>query len=398
VTRDEFLKNHWPAYPHFPELWSAETPWVAGKIAALDGATLYLGDGQGYPAAPGARHATLGPCLPIELCRPGDCVALKKLSAGWEGPYLLSPNLLEKTPAAGRDWQDFLECVRAFFISRGFRSWLTPYLVTSSGVDAHIDFMTVQGVRTGRRYSLPTSPEFELKKVLAAGERRVFEIKSCFRDDDDSPTHRQEFTMLEWYRAYEGKWSLLDDFEGLLKALPAQNTKPIPPLRRASIAELFAEHVKMDLTPRTTEEELRRTLVARGLHSAKSDDWDDLFSRLYIECIEPHLGHDGPLAIYDFPATQSSLSRQTAEGWADRFEIYWRGVELANAYQEQNNPYLVSEVVTREINKRQTLGRIPPQADAAFLQAMKAGFPPCSGIALGLDRLYMVLRGSSRLM
>jgi lysyl-tRNA synthetase class 2 len=311
----------------------------------------------------------------------------------------LLENQAPQPEAARHAWQNFLEEVRSFFVRRGFRNWSTPFLVTSSGVDAHIDFMTVQGVRTGRAFALPTSPEFELKKALSAGEEKIFEIKSCFRDDEASPIHRPEFTMLEWYRAYEDKWSLVDDFDALVAHLaPAFPGVTALPTERVSMAELFQKHVGFSLTPATSREDLQRVLRSRGLHLAPVDDWDDLFFRLYIEYIEPRLGHDRPTAVYDFPASQSSLARRTEQGWADRFEIYWRGVELANAYQEQNNPYLVIDTVKREIGKRQGLNRIPPQIDKSFINAMQAGFPPATGAAMGLDRLFMVLRGAPKLL
>src|SRR5690606_23425527 len=145
------------------------------------------------------------------------------------------------------------------------------------------------------------------------------------------------FTMLEWYRAYADKWQLLEDAVGLINSLnEGKGRRPVD-IERISVAELFKNHVGMTLTPETTAEELKTVLSDHGLHWSPDDDWDDLFFRLYIEYIEARLGATGPQAVYDFPATQGSLARMTPEGWADRFEIYWHGTELANAYQEQNN-------------------------------------------------------------
>jgi len=402
-TRQEYLNKHWRPYPTAAFLESGE--WLCGKVATLGPQSLTLDFQNSTLSLAGLQpveHKDLGVSLPIAFLALGDSVAFFRQYEAFGGPFLLSPCLQDSknTFAQNLKWQQFLESTRDFFRSRGFQHWTTPCLVPSSGVDAHIDFMSVKGIRTGRQFFLPTSPEFELKKAMALGARDVFEIKSSFRDDDKSPIHRAEFTMLEWYRSYSGKWRLFEDFEALLQHVQPLFGTSAPfsrNLKKSSMAELFAKHLGFALTPNTRRDELAAALTKRALHWTESDDWDDLFFRLYIECVEPHLGFDGPVAIYDFPATQSSLAQKTASGWSDRFEIYWQGVELANAYQEQNNPSLVREKVNSEITKRRALNRIPHQKDEEFLCAMEAGFPPAAGIALGLDRLFMLLSEHSEI-
>ena len=293
-----------------------------------------------------------------------------------------------------RNWQIFLRTVRRFFEEQGFLHWQTPTLLPSPGIDAHIDFFSAKGVRTDRSFYLPTSPEFSLKKAIADGETKIFEIKSCFRDDDESPTHLAEFTMIEWYRAHEDKWTLFEDFLQLVKYIQIEmklgEELSFEP-QKTSIAQLFFDHIDFSLTPQTTKMELQKVLEEKQLDSSETDDWDDLFFRLFIEKIEPHLGLNGPQAVEHFPASQGSLSQITSDGWADRFEIYWKGVELANAYQEQCDAKLIENRYQKELAKRVALGRSPYPMDQEFLEKMCQGFPKCEGIALGLDRLWMVL-------
>jgi lysyl-tRNA synthetase class 2 len=405
AAREDFLKSQWRRYPGVPERVYTSPEWRFGRLQSVNDHQLMLKNQENLNLSAAALagetrlDAQLGPSIPFSALKIGDVVVLKCPNALVEAIYLLSPNLDEgviSTSGADREWQTFLEVVREFFIQRGFTHWKTPYLAPSSGVDAHIDFFKAEGVRTQRRFFLPTSPELELKKAIVKGEDQVFEIKSSFRDDDLSSHHLPEFTMLEWYRSYADKWSLLKDIEELLPFVARRLTLPkqeFPSLRRRSLAELFTEYVGIELSPRTAKQELSRALTEKGMDQSPTDDWDDLFFRLYIDLIEPKLGRSGPEVIYNFPATQGSLARTNGEGWADRFELYWDGVELANAYQEQTDPFMMEVRARGEVQKRIKLGREPHAVDEEFLRLMKRGFPPCAGIALGLDRLFMVLKG-----
>lgn len=299
-----------------------------------------------------------------------------------------------------KNWQIFLRTVRHFFEEQGFLHWQTPTLLPSPGIDAHIDFFSAQGVRTGRSFYLPTSPEFSLKKAIADGENKIFEIKPCFRDDDPSQTHLAEFTMIEWYKTYDDKWTLFEDFLSLVRYVQQEMNLGEGlnfDSQKTSIAQLFKEYVDFSLTPQTTKAELQEVLEEKKMDWTDADDWDDLFFRLFIEKVEPHLGLLGPQAVEYFPASQGSLSLITSEGWADRFEIYWNGIELANAYQEQNDPQLIENRYQSELAKRLSLGRSPYPMDEEFLEKIRQGFPPCAGIALGLDRLWMVLNRKEKI-
>lgn len=392
MTRDEFLQNCWVPYPQPNAALFKEPHWIWGHVDSVSGENVILS----RPGAPflingTAKDSLLGPSIPAALLQKGDVVGLNLNQASC---FLLSPCLTQPV-SVDRRWQNFLSVVREFFIEQGFCYWQTPNLVLSSGIDAHIDFFRAQGVRSGHVFSLPTSPEFALKKVLAAGEDKVFEIKPCFRDDEEGDIHRREFTMLEWYRAFDDKWTLCRDIEDLIKkVVHRMDLSGFEKLRveSASVSQLFQRHLDCDLRPQTKKEELIDVLNSRSVHWSEDDDWDDLFFRLFIEFIEPELAkNENLIAVYNFPLSQGSLARATSEGWADRFEVYWRGVELANAYQEQTNPHKVQERYDAEIKRRKNLNRITQERDDTFLNAMCSGYPPSAGIALGLDRLWMLL-------
>jgi elongation factor P--(R)-beta-lysine ligase len=402
MTRDEFLQQQWTPYPHPPASYWRSQDWVFGKIAQKNGASIRLvGLEPAFETSSQLQGDTsLGKAIPSKLLRENDAVAYQRTTGA---VFLLSPNLapsadVPSVQGSRRDamiqWQLFLETVRRYFHSQGFRHWQTPTLLVSPGIDAHIDFFAASGIRSQRSYFLPTSPEFALKKALADGETKIFEIKACFRDDDSSPTHSAEFLMLEWYRAYADKWELLEDFLGLVRFVAHEMNLDLPPsfsVKKTSMAELFRQKINLQLHPETSRQELLEVLQKHNLHWGEGDDWDDLFFRLYIEFIEPTLGAEGPQAVYNFPFSQGSLSRKTQDGWADRFEIYWEGLELANAYQEQNDPAQMQSRYDSEIEKRKNAHKTPHPQDSEFLSKMREGFPPCAGIALGLERLWMVL-------
>ncbi len=398
-TRADFLKTQWRGYVQPPAELLVSNEWLWGKIASVESKNIQLIGSQEslLLSLSSQQHSLFGSSIPANLLAVGDSVAYHCAD---QCVYLLSPCTQEFVrDSSGREWQIFLETVRQFFIENDFQHWTTPTLLTSSGIDAHIDFFTAQGVRTERRFALPTSPEFALKKAMAEGETKIFEIRSCFRDDDRSPTHKAEFTMIEWYRAYADKWELLQDFLNLTSYVIRKMKLPIQApesARKYTIAELFKELFHYELTPQTSLTELHTLLKSKDWDFSPTDDWDDLFFRLYIDGIEPALKKDpNPVVLANFPLTQGSLSRATEDGWSDRFEIYWQGIELANAYQEENNPEKMRDRYNSELQKRTGLQRIPHAVDEEFLQAMKRGFPPSAGIALGLDRLWMILSGKT---
>lgn len=397
MTRQEFLSGEWQKYPVFSAAAPpSEAPWLVGRlqgVSASDSQIEMEGESHVIDQKSQATVQGLGKPAPLNALQAGDIVAYDPQA---KLVFLLSPCLQTADSSSPVEWQMFLHVVHDFFAQNGFIHWLTPSFVASSGVDANIDFFVAQGVRTGRQFRLPTSPEFELKKAMVEGVERLYEVKNCYRDDDPTPVHKSEFTMLEWYRSYahidEVERDVLDLVNTLVDAfaLPYDTFKSFP---KHAMSELFKTYLKFELTPQTTSEQLQTLLDDQALEWSASDDWNDLFFRVYVDRIEPQLAALGPIIVNGFPAQQRSLARLTSEGWADRFEFYWNGIEIANAYHEENNPESIASIVRDEMTKREKAGRAAITPDQTFLEMMKQGFPPSAGIALGLDRLYMCLKG-----
>jgi lysyl-tRNA synthetase class 2 len=245
-----------------------------------------------------------------------------------------------------------------------------------------------------RTLHLPTSPEFHLKRLLAAGWTRPFEIKDCFRNGESGPSHQPEFAMLEWYRAFETLDAIEIDIGDLLAECARALGAPEPPRPRVTtVRALFEQAHGFELRPETSAEDLRTLAFQLGLSPDPSDAWDDLFFRVFLHRIEPELGVDGPLIVRDYPPRLAALARLRPNGWADRLEVYWRGLELANGFHELNDPLENEARFAADAEVRLRLGRAPFPRDEALLEALRGGMPPAAGIALGLDRLFMALLG-----
>jgi elongation factor P--(R)-beta-lysine ligase len=265
---------------------------------------------------------------------------------------------------------DLLEALRRFFRERGFCEVETPILVRSPGMEPHL-----RAVRAGVRY-LITSPEYHMKRLLAAGMKRIFQITRCFREDERGPHHAREFTMLEWYRADAGYEALMDDCDQLLDALRPLHRGPASidaPCERLAVAEAFARHAVGDPFE-LAEDEFFRTLVER---------------------IEPAIA-SRPTILYEWPARYAALARLKPgdPAVALRFELYAGGLELANAFDELGDAVEQRRRLLAEQALRRERGLEEYPIDERFLEAV-GRVPPAAGIALGVDRLVMLLAGAT---
>lgn len=288
-----------------------------------------------------------------------------------------------------------MRAIRRFFDDLGFMEVDTPVLVWSPGTEPLLDY-----VRASHGW-LRSSPELHLKRLLAAGFDRIFELGPCFRDEPASRLHRRQFTMLEWYRSFSDLSHLQKDVEELLSLLSTFSPQPEffqGGLRRTSVKQAFLDHANLDLNSVVNLQEMRDALRSRGVNFDPGDDWDALFFRLFLRDVEPHLGMDGPEVLTDYPWTQAALCK-CAEvpprglRTCSRFELYLRGVEVANAFYELTDEAEHQRRWKQWVEQRAELGKPPIPKDRAFFRAVKGGLPPCSGIALGVDRLVMVLTG-----
>ena len=307
--------------------------------------------------------------------------------------------------------------VRRHFDALGFVEVETGIVQVSPGNETHLHALGTEIVQpdgTIQRRHLRTSPEFACKKLVAAGETRIFDFARSFRNRERGPLHHPEFTMLEWYRAGESYDVLMEDCAALLRL--ATDTiggrawmfrgKPIDPHappERLTVAEAFGRHAGIDLLAMLPDEEgggdgLAVAARRIGIRVAEDDTWGDVFSRILSERIEPHLGIGRATILMEYPAIQSALARPTAHDprLAERFELYACGVELANAFGELIDAAEQRARLMAEMDEKQRIYGERYPLDEDFLAAL-AVMPATSGIALGFDRLVMLATGAQRI-
>ena len=282
---------------------------------------------------------------------------------------------------------ELLARIRMFFAARGAMEVDTPMLSAHATVDFHID-----SVRAGDRW-LHTSPEFAMKRLLAAGSGAIWQLCHVFRAGDLGRHHNPEFLMLEWYRPGADHHRLMDEIVELLVTL---GVTPAGTVERMTYRDAWREHAGVD--PFTADiPALVRALGAKadppaGARDFDRDAWLDFGMGLVVG---PRLGRPAPLFIYDFPASQAALARvrQGEPAVAERFELFWKGQELANGFHELGDAAEQRRRFEAERDKRRVAGRDVPPFDANLVAALEAGFPDCAGVALGVDRLLMLLLG-----
>ncbi len=286
-----------------------------------------------------------------------------------------------------------LAVLRAFFNARGYLEVETPQLSQSGTVDPNINSLALAD---GSRY-LHSSPEFAMKRLLAAGSGPIYQICRVFREDESGRLHNPEFSLLEWYRPGFDHHALMNEIDSLLcdlQVLPESKS-----CQRLSYAEAFQQ--RLDIDPHVADmAQLRGCAEAQGIvlqgELCDKDAWLDL---LMAEVIGPGLGLEQPCFIYDYPASQAALSRIRPGDppVAERFELYWHGVELANGFHELCDAAEQRRRMQADVQKRLAAGLVSPPVDEYFLQALEQGLPDCAGVALGIDRLLMLLLGKSSL-
>ena len=282
-----------------------------------------------------------------------------------------------------------LQATRAWFDAEGFIEVETPCMVPSPGLDVHLDAFEVQGGRSARYLS--TSPEYQMKRLLASGMPRIYQLVHAFRRDEDGQHHQPEFTMLEWYRAHAGIDAMLRDTETLCASL-AITLHGQPRITRAGRL--------IDLTPpwpRLTVDDAFRTYAGLSVHDVLPDE--ERFFRILIERIEPNLGHAQPVFLTHYPASMASLARIVPDDprYAERFEAYVAGIELCNGFGELTDPDEQRRRLQADQDVRRDLGKDVYPIDERFLAALEQGMPDSSGNALGFDRLLMLLLDQSRI-
>jgi lysyl-tRNA synthetase class 2 len=314
--------------------------------------------------------------------------------------------------------QAALAAVRRFFAERDFVEVETPALQVSPGLEVHLRAFETRLEEpfggAARAFHLHTSPEFAMKKLLAAGEPRLFQLARVFRNGERAPLHHPEFTMLEWYRAQAPWTALMDDAEALiravLRAVPRELSRsqlrhdgrhcdPSLPFERLSVADAFGRHAGIDLAAALGDTaRLAAEAASIGIAAQPQDRWDDVFFRIFLDRVEPHLGGGRATILHSYPAAMAALSRLRAEDprWCERFEIYAAGIELANAFGELTDPAEQRRRFEADMAEKRRLYGVAYPIDEDFLAAL-AEMPPAAGIALGFDRLVMLATGAEHI-
>lgn len=307
--------------------------------------------------------------------------------------------------------------MRSWFAARDFVEIDPAALQVSPGNETHLHAFSTDeiGIGGGRRpLHLHTSPEFALKKLLAAGETRPFAISHVFRNRERGPLHHPEFTMAEWYRVGEDYGAVMADTIALVRLAAELGDRPVMRFRardcdvtaepdRLGVPEAFRQLAGIDLLATLSDRgdpsatALRAACDAAGIRTAPDDTWSDMFSRVIVERIEPRLGLGRPTLLDRYPVPEAALARPAPDDprLAERFELYVCGVELANGFGELTDPAEQRLRFEADMDEKARLYGERYPVDEEFLSAL-AAMPDASGVALGLDRLVMLAAGAER--
>ena len=308
---------------------------------------------------------------------------------------------------------------RGWFAERGFTEVETGQLQLSPGNEAHLsafasEFHALSG--ESHRLYLHTSPEFAMKKLIAAGEERIHAFTRCFRNREAGALHAPEFTMLEWYRANAPLEALIEDCEALLRLAATIGGEarfifrgvecdPFAPPERLAVCDALARFAGVDLRSTispdgnsTDRDALAAQAKAAGIRITEDDSWSDLFSKLLSEKVEPHLGRGRATCLTDYPAPEAALARRKPDDprLSERFELYACGVELGNAFGELTDAGEQRRRFIAEMDEKERIYGERYPMDEELLAALPL-MPPTSGIALGLDRLVMLATGAAHI-
>ena len=380
---------------------------VRGRVIARDQDTILVRTSTGDVKVKSAGGAQAGDI--VEVSGGGEPRIVR---AYLRGDYPTPDTEVARLAARGRLGKlvsrgKAMAAVRGFFAEREFVDVDTPILVPSPGLEVHIRAL---GAADGRY--LITSPEFQMKRLLAAGMDRIFTICKCFRADEEGEHHSTEFTMLEWYRAWQGIEDVLADTEQLVAHVAREvngstmierdgrSIDLTPPWQRITVSQALERFAGLELRGNESIEAFADALSSAGIDAGTATAWDDLFFTVFVDYVEPALAAlDAPVFLTDWPVRLSSLARRKpGEPWVvERFEAYVAGIELANAFGELIDPVEQRARFVDDLAERADKGLAQYPIDEKLIAALEEGLPPCAGIALGVDRLVMLVTGATRL-
>ncbi len=311
-------------------------------------------------------------------------------TASWQPSAPIS-NLLKRAA--------IIAVIRRFFADRGVLEVETPAMSQATVTDIHLfPFQTRfvgPGAAQGLDLYLMTSPEYHMKRLLAAGSGPIFQLCRSFRNEEAGRHHNPEFTMLEWYRPHYDMYRLMNEVDDLL-----QQVLECEPAETLSYQQAFIRH--LDIDPLSADKtQLREAADKLGVGDLanREEDRDTLLQLLFVTGVEPQIGKEKPAFVYHFPASQAALAEISAEDHrvAERFEVYFKGIELANGFRELTDSREQRQRFDQDNRKRAARGLPEQPIDTYLLDALTHGMPDCSGVALGVDRIIMLALNASAL-
>lgn len=410
TKRINFLENQWLAYPKFDP---SSKYW--GRFKSINEANevelLSYQEDHFFNSQIVQINKVQNLSFWQEVLVPGDIVAVsEKVELTLLTPNLAPGEMSEYIPSPKWTtldlWAEYIRLVRSFFNGKKFLELSTPLIVNHPGSEPTLEPFKIslkRGSQLTDKY-LPTSPELNLKKVLTTGVPRVFEITKSFRNNEDSERHCPEFWILEWYRNFSNLDDIKQDVKELVLFLQQQlgkylENKPTNAVKlnidsqfcSQSFQKIFQERYQFKFLPTTNQAELKEFCLTNKIDSIGVNSIEDLFSVITFEKIEPQLDINKITFLEKYPPYAAALARKDDQGWAERFEVYWQGLELANAFFELNDVHeqRLRFLKDNQQKKENSLEEIALDED--FLYRLSTGMPPCSGIALGLERLFMAL-------
>jgi lysyl-tRNA synthetase class 2 len=287
---------------------------------------------------------------------------------------------------------ELLRTIREFFYARNVLEVDTPLLSNGTVTDEHLDAFDTQFnfASSGKPTTLylQTSPEYAMKRLLCADSGSIYQVCKAFRHEGEGRWHNPEFTMLEWYRLGFDHFALMDEVDALL-----QETLNTASADKMTYQQAFQTFLNID--PLSADNDVLLKVMEEqkiDIHAPQNLSYDSKLQLLFSYVIEPKIGNEKPCFIYDFPASQAALAKLSPvdERVAERFEVYYKGAELANGFHELSAAKEQRERFETDNEKRKETGLPAKPIDENFLSALDAGLPPCAGVALGLDRLLML--------
>lgn len=321
------------------------------------------------------------------------------------------PDLFMKKVPYLKERARIFGAVRDFFDTRGYLEVETPALQVAPCMEAHIQGFRTELVTADRQSKhtmyLHTSPEFAMKKLLVAGLPKIYQLAKVFRNCEGSKWHSPEFAMLEWYSLGMDYTEMMEETADLVRSVL---TRPVSvdgracdasaPWEKITVVDALKKYADVDISNNLCDlAHINAEAKRIGVYVSPHDDWENALLKILMEKVEPKLGSPAPSIIYDYPVSMAALSRPKPSDarFAERFEVYVCGIELANAFGELTDAKVQRERFIADVNLRKKVYGEDYPVDEDFLKALEHGLPPCSGNALGLDRLVMLATGADNI-